>query len=491
MVSTTRVLLVFVYIVAILLVISLLPREIHFFGNQVLRIPQLSDVFSSRDTPPRYADISQLQKDFEKNNITEKVEKKEVKIEFRTFKPDTLRLRPHLRIQYADMPQADTALYPFFRALQNLEKSKEHIRVLHYGDSQLEGDRITAFLREKFQAEFGGSGVGMVDIVDNLHTKTCISQKASANWIQSAIFGKNTYRLGKSNYFGVMGHVYKFYIPPAQPAGKRTKIQSMVYYAKNPHATPRQQKVENVKIMFRNPEAPFELQIESQSDSSIRQEIPVNKDFQIYEYPIRGEFENIRITFSSNVASPEVLGVSLDANFGITFDNIPLRGSSGVEFTRINREYFKQQIEKLNVKCMILQFGVNIVPYILNDYTFYEDQLVEQLNFLKSLNEQMSILVIGVSDMSRRSISGFETYPNVEKIRNAQKKAAFRTGCAFWDLYEAMGGRNSMPSWVMANPPLATKDFIHFTERGAQLVAEMLYQALITEYSEFYKRNIP
>jgi hypothetical protein len=41
------------------------------------------------------------------------------------------------------------------------------------------------------------------------------------------------------------------------------------------------------------------------------------------------------------------------------------------------------------------------------------------------------------------------------------KKAAFKSGAAFWDMYKAMGGENSMPSWVFAEPA-GIERFVHF-----------------------------
>ena len=73
-------------------------------------------------------------------------------------------------------------------------------------------------------------------------------------------------------------------------------------------------------------------------------------------------------------------------------------------------------------------------------------------------------------------------YKKLRRLEDAQKRAAFRADCAFWDLFEAMGGKNSMPSWVFADPPLAGKDFTHFTITGSRLIGEMFYQALIYEY---------
>ena len=72
-------------------------------------------------------------------------------------------------------------------------------------------------------------------------------------------------------------------------------------------------------------------------------------------------------------------------------------------------------------------------------------------------------------------------------VRDALKKAAFKSGAAFWDMYKAMGGRNSMPSWVFAEPPLASGDFVHFNPRGAKTIAQMFYNSFILEYHRFEK----
>jgi hypothetical protein len=51
-------------------------------------------------------------------------------------------------------------------------------------------------------------------------------------------------------------------------------------------------------------------------------------------------------------------------------------------------------------------------------------------------------------------------------------------------MYAAMGGAQSMPTWVAADPPLAVQDYIHFSPRGARIVAELFYNAL---YDSYYK----
>lgn len=91
--------------------------------------------------------------------------------------------------------------------------------------------------------------------------------------------------------------------------------------------------------------------------------------------------------------------------------------------------------------------------------------------------------------MSRKKDGTFESWPNIEKIRNAQRRAAFRAGCAFWDMYAAMGGNNSMPGWVNAEPQLARSDYTHFTYKGSKVIAEMFTNALIKEYKTFIQNH--
>ena len=61
----------------------------------------------------------------------------------------------------------------------------------------------------------------------------------------------------------------------------------------------------------------------------------------------------------------------------------------------------------------------------------------------------------------------------------AQRRIAETNGVAFWNLFEAMGGPNSMPKWVDSNPPKAFKDYTHFNLDGAADIAELLGEALL------------
>jgi lysophospholipase L1-like esterase len=85
--------------------------------------------------------------------------------------------------------------------------------------------------------------------------------------------------------------------------------------------------------------------------------------------------------------------------------------------------------------------------------------------------------------MSIKEGTNFVSYPLLEKVIEAMKTAAFNQGVAFWDMYKAMGGKNSMPAWV--NAGLATTDYTHFTSKGAVVIANMLNNAIMYEYQNY------
>jgi lysophospholipase L1-like esterase len=174
--------------------------------------------------------------------------------------------------------------------------------------------------------------------------------------------------------------------------------------------------------------------------------------------------------------------MALDDMTGLAVDNIPLRGSQGLDFSKTDTAFFKQMVHTLNVGMIILHFGVNVAMNVVDDYSYYETAFYRELNLLKKLSDA-PILVVGISDMMVDG--GAMEMPNLEKIRAAQIRASGKAGCVFYDLYTAMGGRGSMKDWVASDPPLARSDYIHFSNEGANLVAQKMYEAIMAEYDLF------
>jgi hypothetical protein len=204
------------------------------------------------------------------------------------------------------------------------------------------------------------------------------------------------------------------------------------------------------------------------------------------DYHLSEEINEVEISFNLPEGG-RIYGISFESVDGIQADNIAMRGGSGLIFTSMNRRTQQAMLNALSPGLIILQYGGNVVPYMRPAY--YYRAFKSQLDFFKELCPEIPVIVIGPSDMSIRENGQFSTYPGLEGIRDALRNAALDSGFGFWDLYEAMGGRNSMASFVHADPPLASTDYIHFTSLGINLVAEMFYNALMLEYTQFETQN--
>ncbi len=204
--------------------------------------------------------------------------------------------------------------------------------------------------------------------------------------------------------------------------------------------------------------------------------ISPRKNYARYTWQTTATPPSFTLEFSGTT-SPEIYGIAIDNTWGVAVDNIPLRGSSGLVFSKVDTLLLKKMYADLNVGMILLQFGGNVIPYLNGDYDYYERLFRRELGVIRRMLPGVPVIVIGPSDMSKKENGRYMTYPNLEPVRDALKKAALDSGCAFWDMYQAMGGKNSMPSWVFAEPPLAISDFVHFNPRGARIIGEMFCNA--------------
>ena len=390
----------------------------------------------------------------------------------------------NLSIQQKDLTM--NVLETFYSKIEQAKLGGKKVRILHFGDSQIEGDRITGVIRQKFQEKFGGCGIGLVPLTEASQSRISVHKSTSSNWVRHDVFGKRDTSV-PHNRFGILGYIFRF-TPWAKDSMKLGAQQASITLRKNKNYFKRAQKYQTLRLWYGQSTDDVAYEVTESGKVLASGNLDSVSHFGQLSLPVSGDGPSkieLRLTAEQG---PEVFGVSLDCEEGVAVDNISWRGSSGLEFTRMDRNTLKAQLDALDPSLIIYQFGINVVPTVVDNYDFYENMVYRELKRLKSLNPDIPVLVVGVSDMSRKEKGEYVSFPNIELIRDAQKKAAFRTGCAFWDLYEVMGGRNSMPNWVNAKKPLASKDYTHFNPRGAKLVGEKLFNAIMTDYDEYKGR---
>ena len=396
---------------------------------------------------------------------------------------DSLKLSRYL-IQFPDNNRK--ILYPAFISMRDALKSGKHVHIMHYGDSQIENDRITSFLRSKLQKKFGGLGMGLVPPAQVYNFQYSILQENSDNWYRYTLYGQIDTTV-KHKRFGTMAAFAQF-----SPLYDSTKTEdnktyeAWVSFNESAYSYSNTKTFEQCRLFYGFNRKPFLTELYVNDELYDAEMHPSLEGYNTLKWNFTEPVSSMKIVFKGE-ASPEIYALSLESGAGVYVDNIPLRGSPGLVFTKIDYTLMKKMLKELDVKLLILQFGGNIVPNVVDNYDYYERWFYSQLKRLKNIDPELPIIVIGVADMSIKEKDKYVSYPNIEKVRDALKNAAFKADVAFWDMYEAMGGKNSMPQWVHAKPSLATSDYVHFNPRGAKVIAHMFYNALVYEYYRFEK----
>jgi lysophospholipase L1-like esterase len=467
---------------------------IHLGEKASLEFPTLASIFKTEEKEKK-VDISKIlaladaeeklleaESDTNTTDISKnKIEIKKDSAEIKSIESIDTSLKLVTVIQYKNGTKQ--SLNGFFSSLQNISSESKSIRVLHYGDSQIEGDRISDYLRLKLQNQFGGEGPGLISLMPV--APSVINRISwSEGWDRYGIFAFKDKRV-PHNSFGGLAHFSRFvnYRPISDSS---SNLSAWVRIQTTKSGGAKAAGYTKLKLFYGGAKTKLAIDfydggVFKESDSLVK-----GGTFNIKEYNVTPNSLNHELKFKGK-DSPDFYGASLEGNRGVMVDNIGLRGSSGTFFNQSNFSQLKQFYDYLNVKLIILQFGGNTLPYIKDKTQAqqYAGYLKSQIYTIKKLAPNASILVIGPADMSVKVGTNYVTHPVLEDLRNAIRQTAFDTDCAFFDMYDCMGGRNSMVAWV--DQGIAAKDYVHFSPQGARKIATLLYSSLINDYNAFLK----
>lgn len=371
--------------------------------------------------------------------------------------------------------------YHFFDPVfRQMEGATDHlVRVVHYGDSQIELDRISQDLREALQERFGGSGTGLFPALSNVPSAS-IQKAASGGFTQYTMYGDSTTQRAGHSRYGILAQVVQL------TGGGTVTVRG----SKNKTARQGVKTFENVSVLYGRGE---NLVVKAVSDTSKPRPVIQQGDngTTLVTWHFGRPVEKATLTFQGNA---EIYGISADGDAGVAVDNVPLRGCSGTIFTRINKPLMTDSFSLTDTRLIILQFGGNMMPMVRGAKQIepYQEQIAKQIAYFHEVAPQAKILFIGPSDMGKSVNGRVVTWPHLPELVDSLKATALRNDAAYWDLYRMMGGENSMVQWVRHSPAYAGPDYIHFTPAGAQKVGDALSRSFLTYY-DFYtlRKTLP
>ena len=335
------------------------------------------------------------------------------------------------------LPEDDYTFFdPVFRAFEQARKEGKTVRVAHYGDSQIELDRISSNLREALQTRFGGLGTGMFPAMTTTPMAS-VSHYASGGFSFYTMIVDSTTRRAGHNRYGPLTQVTSF-------SGNGT-VNLRVQKQKSTLEHVRH--FQSVSILYGRPSDDFTATVQSDTLNPV----PVTR-----------------------------------TKDGVTWTTWTFRRP--VEKATLKLAGSAESL-------VILQFGGNFVPAAGSSKAIsgYMDQVREQIAYYREVAPDAKILFIGPSDMAASTEDGrIVSYRRLPELVDSLKTVSLASGAAYWDLYRMMGGQNSMAQWVRHYPAYAGPDYVHFTPTGAKLVGETLSRSLLTYY-DFYdlRKTLP
>jgi lysophospholipase L1-like esterase len=474
-----KILLFVCLVITLLMLVSIFfPEEGIPFGERRLFFPSLEEVMvkeKSRSIDEKMGDLEEkLQMKVQQDSIS--TAQMAARNDSMLFYTDFLNTHPAKFY----LPDNDVTFFDsLFLKMNDCRDNNKTIHILHYGDSQIEGDRITGFIRQKFQEKFGGNGPGLIPVVQMIPSSS-VGQSSSGNLVRYTVAGNHASKASHKRY-GIMGQTTEL-----KGSG------SMTVSSRNWSVTyDNVKEFSRIRLFLSHNSADFKATLKLENAEPMVQTLAdESSDSRVLTWNLTHPVKQFSLQFTGFA---ELTGVSVDGNQGVAVDNIPLRGSSGTFFSDIDPHSVVPVMKELNVQLIMLEFGGNMMPVIKGEKNTldYKDKMAKQIRHFQSIYPEAKILFIGPADMSKKVNGHLQSYPFLKETIQGLKEAALENGAAYWDMYEVMGGENSMIEWVQNKPALGSPDYIHFTSKGAEKIANLFFESMMIYYDYANFRNFP
>ncbi len=498
MMSPLKVLLSIISLFAVLGLVALIyPNDGIHIGDSTLRYPKLTEIFEKQSVQDSLIDSTAAVDPEEA--IREMMEATKRK-EFAAFS-DSLKFYEDFfekgKTRF-DLPNNDATWFDrFFLHLELAELDSNVVHVVHYGDSQLEEDRISATIREDLQDEFGGAGPGMMPAIMTVPSMTT-SHAGVGALTRYILFGPKEDEAEHTRY-GPLAQLAKLE-GEASITIQRRKERKKQFSHVGGYSTIRllTNKNARLKVKLNVNRTLVEIVGEDAEGNSKEKRttkvvdagepiIDTYNKLKVYTWKLEDTTSIAKMYLSGNA---EIYAISADGAYGVAVDNVAMRGSSGTIFHRIDTELLAESYKAMNVKLIIMEYGGNLVPSITSSNIEWTKKIItRQIQAIQKANPDADILFIGPADMARQKDGQWQTYSGLAMTIKALREVALENGAAYWDMHRVMGGNGAMIKWVNKEPALGFTDHIHFTRRGAAYMGDLFCAALRMHYDYFKFRD--
>lgn len=353
----------------------------------------------------------------------------------------------------------------------SLIEADRPIRIAVLGDSFIEGDILTADLRERLQSAFGGRGTGFAPMASPLTSFRRSIKTQSKGWTAYNVMQSKSVPAPYNEQFFVSGWVCR----PSDGASTRWE-----------ETTFRKQldSCSTARVLFRSPK---QSRIRLILNDSLTQEYTIEASPKVRQAVVEAETIHA-LEFQLLEGAAEAVGYgAIFGDKGVVVDNYSVRSNNGQAIFRTNATINAEINALWSYDLVILQYGLNIMQAGVHKYTNYGQQIEKVITYCRQCFPSAAILVMGVSDRAIKSEAGVETMDAIPYMLDCQRTAARNQQAAFWSTFDAMQAEGGIREFVAKG--WAGKDYTHINYGGGRKVGWALFDAINYEAAKAVERR--
>lgn len=369
------------------------------------------------------------------------------------------------------------ALRHFHESLRATSRGEDKTRIAVFGASHMAGDMFTKVIRHRLQERFGDAGPGFLVPAwpwrDYNHRDVNISynkKRWESYWVS------RTRSRPDDDLYGLAGITFE----------SGDKHASVEISTARRSTFGRSAKTIDVYYWKQARGGDFYVIIDGKRRRVRTRSKEPGPGYATFELEDAPHTIKIRPRGNGNVM---LFGVALDRDVkGVVMDSMGINGARASAHLQWNPRLFADHLSRRDPDLVVLAYGTNAIGDMDDPIEAYEKRFDLVVNRVKSLVPESSCVVIGPSDRpvkvkpakgDKETPMRFIKRPRQAQVIEVQKRVSARYGCGYWDMAAAGGGDLSMLTWVSSEPRLAARDYVHFTRRGYERMADLFWDELM------------
>ncbi|WNG51611.1 hypothetical protein F0U60_51425 [Archangium minus] len=354
-----------------------------------------------------------------------------------------------------------TALSPFFESLDALStgKATSPAVIAAFGNSLIAGNRIVDIIREELGITFGDAGRGLL-FVDRL------APYGPRERVGFARGGWEARTLGEIKLaelpFGVSGIYHQ---------ATAAKASSRFTLAGEPRGT----------LWWLDVPRGGPLSVHADGKELARAEPVGTGQAQTLAFDIPESARTLDVVAEGRGAV--VLGVVLQHQRpGIVLDTLGVPSADANLFLRAREDIFRAQLAERSPRLLLFILGGNEAKRLewgRSNIAEVEEGLRSFVRRSRAAAPDSACLVVGPIDAVRGGTGPqkLAQRPYLDEVISIERQIALSEGCAFFDIFAAMGGSGSIARFVKAG--LVHDDLVHPRGQGLDILGQLITDALL------------